>query len=257
MEEQLFDIVVCLGPSDEDVINSMIYFTKKNIVGYRNIYLVSCNPNVQIEGTITIDERIFPFTIDDVARIHGKNQRNGWYLQQMLKLYCGNVIEGILDKYLVVDADTHFLKPTKFISDDNKYFYGYSTEYTLCYFDHMNRLHPELKKISPYSGIAHHMLFVNEITNELIQFVEKHHGSTKPFWEIFFDKVEFGVGEQGGGCGASEYEIYVTYLTMFHSEKFMFRKLTNARYPRRDFTDAINSDNDCVSFHWWCDRFSY
>ena len=73
------------------------------------------NNEIVIDGCITIFEKIFPFSLDTVAKIHGKRDRNGWYLQQLLKLYAGKIIPNILDKYLVIDSDTFFLKPTKII----------------------------------------------------------------------------------------------------------------------------------------------
>jgi hypothetical protein len=33
-----------------------------------------------------VKEEIFPFTIKTLENMFGKNQRNGWYLQQLLKL---------------------------------------------------------------------------------------------------------------------------------------------------------------------------
>ena len=33
MNNYLFDIVICVGPNDTDIIESMIPYTKKNIIG--------------------------------------------------------------------------------------------------------------------------------------------------------------------------------------------------------------------------------
>ena len=51
-----FDLVICVGPNDNDIVEHMLSFNKKNIIGYRNIYLVCANPNINIPGTITIDD---------------------------------------------------------------------------------------------------------------------------------------------------------------------------------------------------------
>ena len=42
----LFDIVVCVGPNDNDIVEKVLPYTKKNVIGYRNIYLVCSNPNI-------------------------------------------------------------------------------------------------------------------------------------------------------------------------------------------------------------------
>ena len=59
-----FDLVICVGPNDNSIVEHMLNFNKKNIIGYRNIFLVCANPSIKIEGTITIDEKIcFIFTV--------------------------------------------------------------------------------------------------------------------------------------------------------------------------------------------------
>ena len=83
----LFDIIICVGPNDTDIITSMVPYAISNVIGYRNIYLVCANPTISVDGTITIDEKIFPFNINDLIAKFGNNNRNGWYLQQLLKLY--------------------------------------------------------------------------------------------------------------------------------------------------------------------------
>jgi hypothetical protein len=87
-----FDIVICLGPHDIHIIHEMIIQTKQNVVGYRNIYIVSYDKNIKVDGCITIDENIFPFNKAFISKYIQPNQkikedRSGWYLQQLLKLY--------------------------------------------------------------------------------------------------------------------------------------------------------------------------
>ena len=36
----LFDIVVCVGPNDNDIVSDVLPYTQRNVIGYRNIYLV-------------------------------------------------------------------------------------------------------------------------------------------------------------------------------------------------------------------------
>jgi hypothetical protein len=38
----MFDIVIQVGPNDLNVIKDNLEY-KKNIIGYRNIYLISCD----------------------------------------------------------------------------------------------------------------------------------------------------------------------------------------------------------------------
>ena len=151
----MFDILIPVGPADISICRDQLEYTKKNIIGYRSIFLISVDPSLQIEGCTTIPEDIFPFTIKTIEEIHGKNGRNGWYLQQLLKLYAGSVIPDIMEKYLIIDSDTYFLKPTTFVHQ-GKCLYAFGSENHRPYFNHMARLHSTLRKMDgSKSGICH------------------------------------------------------------------------------------------------------
>jgi len=245
----MFDIVIPLGPNELDKINKQILFVKKNILDYRNIYIISCNIQNFVDGCIIIDENSFPFKKSDIAKYHGKLQRNSWYLQQLLKLYAGFVIPDILENYLVIDADTYFLKPTKFI-EDNKNLYASGREHNKPYFEHMEKLHPSLKKYFNESGICHHMMFNSKIIKELFQLVENYHN--KQFWIAFLECVP---KNKFTHSGASEYEIYYNYVFQFHSEKVQKRKLIWSNKKKNDIKNGYNItndiNNDYVSLHHW------
>jgi len=244
MNGSVFDIIICVGPNDTGVIYSMIPYAKKNIIGYRKIYLVCANPTINIEGTITIDENIFPFNINNLIQKFGNNNRNGWYLQQLLKLYSGSVIPGILENYLILDSDTHFLRPTKFLTDDGKYIYTTGTEYHIPYFNHMNKLHPSLKKTHPCSGIVHHMIVNNNHINSLMNLVETNHIG-KPFWEIFINMVD---STDFPHSGASEYELYFNYMNIYHQNDIIIRELN---WNNASSINDSNKHCDYVSIHWY------
>ena len=209
MIKNIFDIVIPVGPNDNSIIKQQIKYTKKNIIGYRNIYLICYDPSIKIDGCITINENIFPFNIETIEKYHGKSNRNGWYLQQLLKLYAGKNIIGILDRYLVIDSDTFFLKPTTFI-DNDKCLYNWGIEYHKPYFHHMKRMHKDLIKIDKNkSGICHHMIFETKYINQLICKIESHHNDF--FYNVFLKLVT-----DKKGSGASEYEIYFNYMLKYN-----------------------------------------
>jgi hypothetical protein len=239
-----FDIVICVGPNDTEVAERNVMYSSKNIIGHRNIYLICSNPNVKINGAVTIDENTFPFNISTVAEIHGKRVRNGWYLQQLLKMYAGKIIPGILENYLIIDCDTVFIKPTKFITEDGKYCMTTGTEYHSPYFEHMNSLHPSLKKIHPLSGISHHTFFNNVIVSEMIEMIENHHNNSEPFWKLYLKKV---LPKDYELSGAAENELYFTYAYLYHPEKLCIRQLKWINSGI--FMDTI--DCDFISVHWY------
>ena len=42
----LFDVVICVGPNDNDIVGKVMPFTQKNVIGYRNIYLICSKINI-------------------------------------------------------------------------------------------------------------------------------------------------------------------------------------------------------------------
>jgi len=242
VNNSLFDIVIPVGPNDKDIIIKQIEYTKKNVIGYRNIYLICYDPSIIIDGCITINENIFPFSIETVSNFHGKLSRNGWYLQQLLKLYAPIVIPGILERCLAIDSDTFFLNPTTFINN-NKCLHNYGTEYNIEYFKHMLRVDEDLVKIdADKSGISHHMMFEKIYVNELINKIEKKHNDK--FYNVFLKMVT-----DFTGSGASEYEMYFNYMLKNYSNKIELRQLKWDNVSTLD--EYINSTYDYVSYHWY------
>lgn len=251
---ELFDIVLPIGPNDIDnyeQILEQIAHTKRNVLGYRKIYIITTR-DVEIDGCIVVHENSFPFTIRTVAELHGKNERNGWYLQQLLKLYAGFVLPDILDRYLVIDIDTFFMKPTRFVDDEHRCLYNPGTEFHVNYFIHMEKLHPTLKRMfENYSGISHHMIFETKIINTLFEMVQDYHsrnGSYEPFWKLFLTMVTER-DREFPHSGASEYEIYFNYVLQYHANKVVIRPLKRSDVKVIDFTNQ--EGYDYVSRHWW------
>uniref|UniRef100_A0A6C0HLL0 Methyltransferase FkbM domain-containing protein n=1 Tax=viral metagenome TaxID=1070528 RepID=A0A6C0HLL0_9ZZZZ len=236
----IFDIVIPIGPNDKDIIYQQIEYTKKNIIGYRNIYLICYDPTINIDGCITIDEKIFPFTIENIRQIHGVLDRNGWYLQQLLKLYALLIIPDILERCLIIDSDTFFLKPTVFIKE-GKCLYNFGVEYHMPYFEHMLKLDKGLTKVDMVkSGICHHMMFEAKYVNELINKIEKEHND-KCYNVFLIAVVDYNTS------GASEYEIYFNYMLKYHSDIIELRQLSWANVT----TLNAECNLDYVSCHWY------
>ncbi len=237
----LFDIVIPVGPNDINVINKMIEHTQQYIIGYRNIYLVSFDPTINFKNCITINENIFPFNKNIIANYLGNNDRLGWYLQQLIKLYAGFTIKDILNNYLVIDSDTYFYKYTSFFKNKLP-LYNTGTEHHLPYFNHMNKLHPTLCRKTNFSGICHHMMFQTNIVSELFKLVESYH--KEPFYIAFLKCIN---KNDILGSGASEYEIYFNYLHIYHNDKFSIRLLK----WKNTHTLNNNENHDYISYHWY------
>lgn len=246
------DIVIPFGPNDKEIIHKMIEYTKKNIIDYNNIYIISYDPNFTIDGCIVIDESIFPFNKNSIfeyfmycwnypelpeCEIEKIKNRTGWYLQQLIKLYAAKILG--LENYLVIDCDTFFLKPTYFFYDGLP-LYNTGDENHTPYFVHMKKLHPSLIKQNERSGICHHMVFQKHILDELFQLIETYH--KKPFYEAFLSFVEYN---SDFVSAASEYEIYFNYLHIYHYDKFLIRNLHWDNPNKLN----LNSNHDYISYH--------
>jgi len=245
-DEVAIDVVIPLGPNDVDVIRKQLSYTRRNIVGLRKIYVVSSDPAIDLgDDVVVIPETAFPMTMADVVSIINIPDRNGWYFQQLLKLYAWKAIRGLSSRYLVVDADTFFLRPTRFVNhEDRKSLYAIGHEYHPPYFDHMMRLSAVLQKVTPFSGIVHHMLIETSLVIELMETMSETHPSA-PFWEVFLKNVHW----DKEGSGASEYEMYFNFILRVHPDRVMIRPLkwTNVTSLEEEST----TDHDFVSYHWY------
>lgn len=245
IEENLFDIIIPIGINDFDCIQKQIIYTKKNIIGYRNIYLICVDKNIIIDGCITIDEKIFPFSSNYIKEQYGIIERTGWVLQQLLKLYSVFIIPNILDKYLVIDCDTFFLKPVTFI-ENNCCLYNYSDEYHHEYFQHINKLHPSLKRFDKnMSGICHHMIFEKKYIYELFNLIEKYHD--KNFYNIFLENIN--ISDLNTPL-CSEYELYFNYMLIHNNNRLKIRNLNWKNVNSEEFFININEKKyDYISYH--------
>jgi hypothetical protein len=248
-----FDIVIPLGPNEISKFNEQLIYTRKNVIGYRNIYIVTSNLNIQYDGCIIIDENVFPFKdliSNYFAQHNGKNNRNGWYFQQLIKLYAGVFITDLLENYLIIDADVFFLKPTHFI-ENNKFIFSTGDEEHRPYFEHMTRLDNTFKKYHSKSGICHHMLFNKKYINEIFSIVEKN--KNEPFWKVFIYSVNEHLKYNADiiESGASEYELYFNYMYHYHKDNIIIRNLKWNNISKNNFKSHSYNDNDFVSICAW------
>jgi hypothetical protein len=242
----MFDVVIPLGPNDVKYFRRQLKHTMNYVIGYRRIYVVAFDPDVvstsssttfdnSVDGAsstdsspsddsvIIVSESVFPFSKNTVSVYHGANRRNGWYFQQLLKMYAWAYLDGLLDRYLVVDADTFFVNPTRFETSDGKCLYNFAREYHIPYFKHIARMSPVFTRTYELSGICHHMLFETCVVKEIIGQVEAAHKG-KRFWEVFLECVDVGL-RHGIGSGASEYELYFHYIMKTRLDDIEIREL--------------------------------
>lgn len=249
-----FDIVICYGPNDSNMLDYNLLYNKKNIIGYNKIYVITHDKNLIRDDCIIIHESIFPFNIDTIKSMYqSSNNRYGWYLQQLLKLYASIIITEIVEHYLVIDCDTLFLQPTTFFEND-LILYNTGNEYHEPYFSHISRMTDNIKKEMNISGICHHMMFSKTLINEMFTMIENEYNekysTNYVFYEIFLSCIN---GKIFDHSGASEYEMYFNYLIKYHLNKIKIRQLKWSNISgSANSIDKYIEDFSYISLHWYC-----
>ena len=248
---ELFDAVIPFHPKDAIVLPYCIASLRANAIGLRNIYVIS-EENPEEEGAIWISETSpsFPFTKASVQAILGStNGREGWYYQQLLKLYAYRVIPGCLPRLLLFDSDIVLNRPTLFVDASGVAIFDISVQEVPEYFEHAQRvLGPTFKRVisdTKVSGIADHMLVQAHILDDLLSRIEAHAG--RPAWEALIAAVDPACKDKSG---MSEFEIYFNFALQHYPNGHGVRELK--KVWGRTFGDLQNSDAAIVSFHaWW------
>lgn len=244
MSEIEFDIVIPVHRKDLQILEYVIDFARKNIVGARRIITVSKRRHSDNAEWFCEDD--FPFSFADVKKYLGV--RSGWHFQQLLKMYAPIAIPDIAKDVMILDADTVFFKKTRMFDSQNRPFYNLSKDkeistkpFDLKVEEHIRKLLPSIsrqnipKKYQKYSGIAHNMMFNGDFMGELFAKIEEFDGSGDKFYQIFLKNTD-------ASHGVSEYQLYFNFLTVFHADKIAIRKLRykntadiDIKKYRRDF----------------------
>ncbi len=169
--------------------------------------------------------------------------RWGWYFQQILKLGIAWIEEEV--HYLVVDADTVFLHPVRFLSPDGIPLYTPAWEYHAPYFMSFARLlgfTPQRKA----SFIAHHMVFQCDLVREMCAAFRPH----PVWWQNVVDCLEPSPPDYSKSQ-FSEYETYGHYVQTIHPGVLSQRTLrwrNVGEMPSRRRLERLARDYDFISF---------
>lgn len=254
-----YDIVITSCEKDKVILQKCIESIKKYIIGYRRIIVVSDRKLTDIENVEWFNEKQYPFTKKDlydcmynVVPDSLRRKRLG-YINQLLKLYAHYVIPNLTENILIIDSDVVFIKGSTFFDikkDDNDDeimipLYGYNYMYPKgwsIYQNHFKKLHPTFNDFNK-SGICHHVIYNRKIINELFNKIEKHHDRT--FWKIYLELMDTRPGQihsEPANC-----ELYYNYITKFHPDKFMLRKIKWLESPANPGkNNAANSNNEII-----------
>jgi len=188
------------------------------------------------------DKGIYPLN-DKTPFEHMIYGRTGWFLQQLLKLYAGRLLN--ITDYVLLDSDIVWFRNVSFIYEKrnklSRYYYASSTQYHAPYMATLTKISGvgvfESKEKIFRSGIVHHMVIVREVLEDLFAAAEKRHGGM-PFWQVLLNESALEMTCRaprlnicGAGSTLSEYELYLNYAQQRFPETVVFRPLLWANGP--------------------------
>ena len=171
------------------------------------------------------------FTLAQMPKIiHGSENRTGWYFQQFLKWEARK--HSKTNDYVVVDADTAFIRPM-IMTFDNKYVFYRGCQSHMPYFKTYEKLFGYLPE-KQQSFIANYMIFNTEIVDEIITQIEKTRSDKKKWYKIILETID-----KNEPASFSEFETYGYYMTKFHNNLFESRKNNNKILEK-----------ESIPYHW-------
>ena len=222
------DVVIPCHPKDFSILPLCVRGIRENGKDIRRIIVVTKDVrNKEVikmarkYGAELFNESLYPFNLIQVGEEVGCKSNRGWFFQQLLKIYAFQVIPGLADHLLLLDADTVFLNKTGFIDESGKTLFCPSRQHHDPYFIHAQKLVPGFKEnCYGLSGICNFMIIRRDVIKELLSDVELYH--QKPFWKAFLHEVEPAWRHW---VGASEFEIYFNYFLDHHPDEYAIQEL--------------------------------
>lgn len=235
------DVIIPLGPKDEDIVGRCIASIRQWVNGVRHIFVIAHRP-MEIPGTFVVTEDKFPFSREEVVK-RTSEKRAGWYIQQLVKFYAPLMISNTLENCVIIDADVVFYRRVKFLEGD-KFLFDKNHEVHQPYFDHMKRLHPEFEPWKRnFSGIVNCMVFNKTIITELMEKVEVY--QKKPFWEAYLECLD---KKDVNGSGSADYELYFHYVMRNYGTRVILRPLQYSNFGQR--WETPTGDWHYVTYHY-------
>jgi len=229
------------------VIDSLRRYVKHPI---SKIYIVSPNNSklknlCSRKGCTFVDETtLLPFTKKDIHYSSPNWNRSGWLYQQLLKMNGDTLCRE--NFFLVIDADTIFIRPHRFRSNGKTIFYCRNwsqPEYFRTYRKLLGTKAP-----SPRSFVTHYMLFERSKLSQLKRKIEARHGL--PWYTAIIRSID-----KKKQFGFSEFETYANYLYSQNSSAVTLKSArnialkTSASSLSKTYTTKLSKTYRSLSFH--------
>jgi hypothetical protein len=217
----MIDVVIPATTKDFGSLDRLLKSVLRHVGPLHHIYVVSSepvtHPHPKVHWTAEPSQPRFPSLADVRARRPELGARAGWVYQQILKLGAGAYIDGLIDRYLVVDADVVFLRQVEFGLEAGRFPYCRATELNPPYFDAYRRLFRE-PAIGEYSFTAHHMLYERELLEAMFEDIRAT--DAEPWYWAYVDAVD--AAEMSS---INEQDSYGLWVLAHHPELAVHRQL--------------------------------
>jgi len=250
-DEKPIDIVIPTVSKDYALVEEVLQSLRLNLRHQINkIYVVSrstdsmkdfCTKN----GCVFIDEiDMIGFGKDKIRYVVYGMDRSGWIYQQLIKLSGEKIVE--MEDYFVLDSDTILVRPHSF-KQNGKYVFFQSSEWHRPYFKAFRWMFGYPVR-SPFSYIAHMMIFNTNRLKELKAEIERKHN--KSFYDVFLSTVD----ENEISCVA-DYETYAQWMRIRHPEEVVSTPFYNTAFgrdkllPLPELMEKYSAKYKSVSFH--------
>ena len=241
------DLLITLIDKDIIVAEKCIESVKSySLNKIRNVYIIAPD-SIKIRNFCKeqncnfIDEDLIsPYTSKEILLKGVAKKRVGWIKQQLIKLNSDS-LNPLLDRYLIMDADTILLKE-QFFSKGNYNVLKFSDEYHFLY-----KISCKLILGSFFyslkSFIAHHQLIEKTTLSEMKQHISQLH--RKEWFDVF---IETAINTSNY---VSEYELYAQFCIINKNKRFKQQYWFNINNKVKNFKKlkGIHSKAQSVSFH--------
>jgi hypothetical protein len=241
------DVLITLIEKDilvaEKCIENVRLFSMNKI---RNIYIIAPNSDKinifcnKFDCIFVNEDVVSPYTSDELLLKGINKQRLGWIKQQLIKLNSDSLSD-LMDKYLIMDADTILLKP-QYFSKNNCDVLKFSDEFHFLY-RVSSRLILGNYLYSFNSYISHHQLINKKTLSDMKLHITNLH--QEEWYEIFIDAA------LKNNNYVSEYEIYAQYTIQMNKERVLLQYWFNSNnlYKDMETSSFIQHKAQSISFH--------
>ncbi|WP_274363187.1 DUF6492 family protein [Paenibacillus thermotolerans] len=170
---------------------------------------------IQKNCKFVLEDTVLPITKQHINYRSGNLERSGWLYQQLLKLSGDTICER---DFLVVDADTVFIRPLHFRIGDKYVFYWkhFSVpEYFLTYEKLLGQ-----EKSAPRFLVTHSMFFEKSQLERLKLTIEARNG--KPWYRAIIESIN-----TEDPRAFSEYETYANFVYGQNPSKYILKPARN------------------------------